>query len=186
MRCLLIGTFLPVCWLLMQVIHETGHVVAALATGGTVSKVVLHPLAISRTDWIGSSHPLLVAWAGPIVGVLAPLALFAVCKIARWKWTYLPQFFAGTCLVANGAYIGAGSLGHVGDAGDLIRYGSPIWPLWLFAAATLPLGLYLWNGLGPSFGLKQAQGAVDRNAAYVSFGLFLLLVAIEVAFSPWQ
>ena len=42
-----------------------------------------------------------------------------------------------------------------------------MWSLWLFGAASLPLGLYLWNGLGPHFGLGTAAGKVDHRAAYV-------------------
>jgi len=37
-------------WLLMQALHETGHVLGAWLTGGQVVKLVLNPLAISRTD----------------------------------------------------------------------------------------------------------------------------------------
>jgi hypothetical protein len=37
-----------------------------------------------------------------------------------------------------------------------------------------PLGLYLWNGLGPNFGLRAAAGKVDHRAAYFSCGLPLL------------
>ena len=72
-RFLLIGTYLPFCWLAVQAVHEMGHIVAALATGGTVSQVVLHPLTISRTDLTENPHPLIVAWLGPLVGVAAPL-----------------------------------------------------------------------------------------------------------------
>jgi hypothetical protein len=79
-QILLIGTFLPLCWLLMQAVHELGHVAAGIATSGTVAKVVLHPLAISRTDTSGSLHPLLVVWAGPMAGVLIPFALLALGK----------------------------------------------------------------------------------------------------------
>ena len=35
-------------WLLMQAVHELGHVAAALATGGSVERVVLHPLTDDR------------------------------------------------------------------------------------------------------------------------------------------
>jgi hypothetical protein len=59
-QLLLIATFVPLCWLLMQAVHELGHVVAVVATGGAVERVVLHPLTISRTDTSGSSHPLFV------------------------------------------------------------------------------------------------------------------------------
>ena len=167
-QVLLIGTFLPLCWFSMQAVHEFGHVVVAVVTGGRVERVVLHPLTISRTDVSPNPHPLLVVWAGPILGVLLPLALM----FARFKWAYLLQFFAGFCLIANGAYIGVGSFGRIGDAGDMLRHGSPMWLLWLFGAVTLPLGLYLWNGLGPHFGLGAAAGKVDHRAAYASCACF--------------
>ena len=34
-QVLLIGAFMPLCWLAMMAIHELGHVVGAVATGGT-------------------------------------------------------------------------------------------------------------------------------------------------------
>jgi len=168
---------------LMQAVHELGHVAAALATGGTVTKVVLHPMAISRTDTSGSSHPALVVWAGPAIGVALPLAMLAVFTAAKWKWDYLVQFFAGTCLIANGAYLGVGSFQRVGDAGDLIRQGRPMWSLWLFGMVAVPLGVYLWHGLGPRFGLGRAEGKVDRVAARFSGALLLVVVVLELLFS---
>jgi hypothetical protein len=185
-QLLLIATFVPLCWLLMQAVHELGHVAAAVATGGTVERVVLHPLTISRTDTSGSLQPLLVVWAGPAIGVVVPLALLAVFKAAKLKWGYLVQFFAGFCLIANGAYLGAGSFQRIGDAGDLLRQGTPIWSLWLFGISTMLLGLYLWNGLGPNFGLGQTGGRVDRVAAHLSFALLLLVVVVEAIVSSSQ
>jgi hypothetical protein len=182
-QVLLIGTFLPLCWLGMMAVHEFGHVVGAVGTGGKVERVVLHPLAISRTDVSPNPRPLFVVWAGPIVGILLPLALFIVFKAAKIPLTYLLQFFAGFCLIANGAYIGGGSFDKVGDAWDMLRYGSPIWPLWLFGAACFPLGLYLWNGLGPHFGLGTAAGKVDHRGAYTSCMLLLATVILELALS---
>jgi hypothetical protein len=49
-QVLLVGSLVPLCWLGMQAVHEFGHVAALWASGGTVAKVVLHPLTISRTD----------------------------------------------------------------------------------------------------------------------------------------
>ncbi len=182
-QVLLIGTFLPLCWLAMQATHELGHVLAALATGGTVEKVVLHPLTISRTDVSPNPRPLPVVWAGPCLGVLLPLVIAAVAKASRFQWSYLLRFFAGFCLVANGGYIGAGSFGGIGDAGDMLRHGSPIWLLWAFGAASFAMGLYLWNGLGPKFGLGPAAGKVDHRAAYASCGLLLVTLILELALS---
>jgi hypothetical protein len=181
-QVILIGTFMPLCWLAMQAVHELGHVVGAIATGGRVERVVLHPLTISRTDVSPNPFPLLVVWAGPVVGVFLPLGLLLAAKWAKFKSAYLIQFFAGFCLIANGAYIGVGSFGRIGDAGDMLRHGSPIGCLWLFGVATFPFGLYLWNGLGRHFGLGAA-GKVERSAAYASCALLLLTVVLELALS---
>ena len=156
-QVLLIGTFLPLCWLAMMAVHEFGHVAGAVATGGRVECVVLHPLTISRTDVSPNPSPLFVVWAGPIVGILLPLALFVAARVGRFKWAYLLQFFAGFCLIANGAYIGIGSFGKVGDAGDMLRHGSPMWSLWLFGVACFPLGLYFGTALARTLDLEQRQ-----------------------------
>src|SRR5262245_2292907 len=112
----LIGSTLALCWLGMMAVHELGHVCGAWVTGGRVGKVVLHPSTISRADLTHNPRPLVVVWAGPVVGVVAPLAAWGVAAGLRWSEAYLARFFAGFCLLANGAYIGAGSFEGVGDA----------------------------------------------------------------------
>jgi hypothetical protein len=134
-------------WFAMQAVHELGHVLAAWATGGTVERVVLHPLTISRTDVSPNPRPLIVAWAGPIVGVLIPLSMAALCRLIRKGPRHFCDFFAGFCLIANGAYIGAGSLAAIGDAGELIRHGAPQWTLIGFGIVTAGYGLWIWHCL---------------------------------------
>jgi hypothetical protein len=183
-QLLLIATFLPLCWFAVMAVHELGHIVGASVTGGSATKVVLHPFTISRTDVSPNPRPLAVAWAGPMVGVLAPLAMLAVFKLAHVRWWYLIQFFAGFCLIANGAYVGVGSFDKIGDAGEMLRQGCPAWCLWLFGLAAVPLGLFLWHGLGRHFGLAHNGARVDRGAAYVSCGLLLATLLLEFALSP--
>jgi hypothetical protein len=162
----LIGSTLVLCWLGMMAVHEFGHVAGAWVTGGTVARVVVHPLTISRTDLADNPAPLAVVWAGPVLGVLLPLAAWGVAAAMRWRAAYLPRFFAGFCLIANGAYIGVGSFERVGDAGTMLRHGAAAWQLWLFGLVTFPMGLALWHSLGPHFGLGPARGRVDPGAAY--------------------
>src|SRR4051794_31007732 len=109
-QTVLIVSALLASWLGMQAIHEFGHVVGAWWTGGRVAEVVLHPLTISRTDLAENPSPLLVVWAGPVLGCLLPLVPWGLAEALRWPWAYLPRFFAGFCLIANGAYIAGGSL----------------------------------------------------------------------------
>jgi uncharacterized membrane protein len=182
-QLLLISTFLPLCWLWMLAIHELGHVLAARATGGRVVGVVLQPLAISRTDVAPNPAPLVVAWAGPLVGVCLPIALWALFKFARWRLAYLARFFAGFCLIANGAYIGIGWVDRVGDTGAMLRCGTPLWWLWSFGTVSLLGGLLLWHHLGPHFGLGDHGAAVEPRDAYLCAGLLTLTVLLELAFS---
>lgn len=150
--------YLAICWYAMMVVHELGHVIGAWLTGGVVQQVILHPLAISRTDLSVNPHPLPVVWCGPIVGCLLPTLMWlAVCQLAE-KFSHLVRFFAGFCCVANGAYLGIGSFESIGDAGALLKHQCPIGYLWLFGIATIPAGFALWNGLSPAFGLAKRNG----------------------------
>ena len=156
---------------------------AAWSSGGKVAEVVLHPARISYTRLAENPSPQLVVWMGPLIGIALPLVAFAIVRWTRLPGWYLFQFFAGFCLVANGAYLAFGSFNRIGDAGDLLRHGTPIALLWLFGVTTIPLGLWLWNGLGPYFGLGASRGEVNRSAAYVMLALVVVLVTLELALS---
>lgn len=170
---LVISTLLA-SWLAMQAVHEFGHVAGAWVTGGEVVRVVLYPLTISRTDLGHNPAPLLVVWAGPICGVVLPLALWAAVAALPVPGVYVLRFFAGFCLIANGCYIAFGSLDAVGDCGEMMRHGSPIWLLWLFGVGTIPAGFWLWHGQGKHFGLGVG-GTVDMRVAYTTLAAALLL-----------
>jgi hypothetical protein len=178
----LIGSALVGSSLGMQAVHELGHVLGAWTTGGKVSRVVLSPTTISRTDVTNNSHPLIVAWAGPVVGIVLPLLLWIAMQTARRPSAFVLRFFAGLCLIANGLYIGLGSFGRIGDSGEMLRHGAVPWQLWLFGAVTAPVGLALWHGQGPSFGFGAAHGQVSHAIACYSLAtcLALLLLAIIV------
>jgi len=162
----------------MQQVHELGHVLGAAATGGRVERVVLHPLTTSRTDLSENPEPLVVVWAGPLGGILFPLAMWVGAALMRSRFAFLLRFFAGFCLIANGAYIGGGSFGGIGDCGEMLRHGSPIWLLWLFGLLTVPAGLAMWNGQGKHFGIGAAKSNIDSVALYTSIAALAVLVAI--------
>jgi hypothetical protein len=166
-------------WLAMQAVHEFGHVAGAWCTGGIVAKVVLYPTFISRTDLATNPHPLAVVWAGPILGSLLPLVAWGAAVIWRLSAAYLLRFFAGFCLIANGAYIGAGSFYRAGDAGDMLRHGSPIRQLWLFGTAAIIAGLLCWNRLGGHLGFGEAKGHVSRRDSLGCLAGFIFVAAAE-------
>ena len=142
-------------------------------------EVVLHPLRVSCTDATHERHPPLVVWGGSIVGGLLPLGALVVTRSLIPRWSYLPRFFAGFCLVVNGDSIGVGSFEGVGDSGDLSRSRTPRWQSILFGPVTVPAGLFLWHGFGPYCGLGDARGRVDRLAAVGMSVVFLAILLIE-------
>ncbi|MBL8794925.1 MAG: hypothetical protein JNM56_13535 [Planctomycetia bacterium] len=179
-QALLIGSTLAYSWLAMMVVHEFGHCLHLWFSGGSVGQVVLHPLVISRTDPHDNPHPLFVAWGGAVWGCLLPVLGWAAANVVRWRFWYLARFFAGFCLIANGAYLLLGAFDPVGDARDLLRLGAPRWTLQLFGIVAWGLGLALWHRLGPHFGLNQRPPQVDRAAALAVTVALVLLIAAEL------
>src|SRR5262245_9156715 len=108
-RSILIFATILGSWLGMQQVHELGHVLGAWLTEAEVKRVVLHPLTISRTDVGHNPQPLVVVWAGPMVGVVLPVLVWLLAAAMRMPGAFVLRFFAGFCLVANGAYIAGGS-----------------------------------------------------------------------------
>ncbi len=176
---ILIASTVVGSWLGMQAVHESGHVVGGGLTGGRAARVVLNPLTISRTDLAENPHPLAVVWAGPIIGAVVPLLLWRAAATARWSGAFLLRFFAGFCLIANGLYIGVGSFGRVGDCGEMLRHGSPIWTLWLFGLIAAPLGFWLWHGQGRYFGFGLNSPPVSRGAAFGALAVCIALVLVD-------
>ena len=179
-QTILIATFLAFSWLAMQAVHELGHVVGAWLTKAEVTKVALHPCIISRTDLGRNPRPSVVVWAGPIIGSVLPLLALFVARACRSPGVYLFQFFAGFCLIANGAYIAFGPADGAADTGIMIQHGSPRWIMVLFGIFTAPLGLYLWHRQGRHFGLGEAKGKVSRHAAIVSASLLAAIAGVEL------
>ena len=149
-------------------------------TGGEVAKVVLHPLTISRTDLKQNPHPLVVVWAGPCFGTIVFPGNLGHAAVSRMSGSFVFRFFAGFCLIANGAYIAFGSFDRIGDCGEMLRHGSRPWQLWLFGAITIPAGFWIWHRQGAHFGFGSAHGIVNQRVAYATLIAALFLVALGV------
>ena len=173
-------SFLAFSWLAMQAVHEFGHVIAAVLTGGTIQRVVLHPLAFSRTDVSPNPHPLLVVLAGPLLGIVLPLIAWLLARRFRLPQVFLWRFFAGFCLAANGVYLVGGAFARVADPGDMIRLGVPAAVLAIVGVIAVAGGLWLWHGQGRHFGLGEAQGKVEGSAVVSSLLLLAVLVTAEL------
>ncbi len=167
----------------MMVVHEFGHVLHAWTSGGTVIKVVLHPLAISRTDVQPNPDPAWVIWGGPVWGVLIPLILWSLSVRFHWSVTFLLRFFAGFCFITNGLYLGLAVVDPVGDAAELLKLETPVWLLGMYGVVTVPIGFYLWNGQATEFGFGKNPQSINSK---ITTGLFILTVVIMVLEFNWS
>ncbi|MBX3432613.1 MAG: hypothetical protein KF847_04780 [Pirellulales bacterium] len=165
-------------WLLMQAVHEFGHVVGAWSTGARVERVVIHPLSIARTDVSGNQSPLVVTWCGPILGSLLPLAGWAALRGMPSPSPGLAQFFAGFCLITNGLYLAVGAWSGVGDCGELLRHGAPAWSLVAVGAFATAAGLTLWHRLGSPYDALTAGRQLGWPVVAVSLGAFVLVAGV--------
>lgn len=178
-------------WLGMQIVHECGHAVGAWLTDGRVVRVVLHPLAISRTDVNPNPVPAVVVWLGPIAGCCLPIltaclltqihrcnAMHATAKLWQ-RASSMGWFFAGFCLIANGAYLVFGTLDRVGDCGEMLRTGTPAWAIYSFGTLAIVLGFSCWQQLGSFRDWFNSQERSQSEAVAISVAT-MLLVALEV------
>jgi hypothetical protein len=183
-QLIFVGSLLALSWFAMMAVHEFGHVVGAFATGGRVERVILHPLTISRTDVSPNPYPSIVVWLGPILGCVIPVATWLAIPRRFQSARNIAMFFAGFCLLANGAYITFGSIDRVGDCGVMLQNGSPLWLLFTFGALTIPLGFYAWHCLGSVKLFISDPTHVDPSIAYTLLAALVLLLALEFTISP--
>lgn len=151
----LVAAWIPASWLVFLWTHEFGHILGAWLTGGKVQKIVLHPLVFSRTDVLPNPSPMLVAWAGAVVGPLIAAVVVSALILLPKHGFALYRTVLGFAFIANGSYIGLGVIQPVGDAKDLLELGAAQWALGLYGLLAMGIGLTLWGGIRPDKQFKS-------------------------------
>ena len=155
-------------WYGMMAIHEAGHCLGAVATDAKIHAVEIPIAGFSRTDFSGGKCPLLVVWAGPLLGAVMPVALLAFLRFAGHRVKHVLVFFVGFCLLSNGVYIGLGAFLRAGDCRQLLQHGSPVWVLVAFGILSFGGGLYAWHRMGPLRGWFAMVKETENRASYCS------------------
>lgn len=163
---------LALSWYLMQIVHEAGHVLHCRLGGGRVAGASFPLVGFSQTFYADNPHPLFTVWGGLVFGGVVPLLLL-LPPFALWRWPglHIVRFFAGFCLLANGAYLASGAVLLAGDTHDLAVLGTPRWVMFVGGVPACAAGLWLWNGLG-----GQYFDAAPRRGW--SIGVLMVLVVI--------
>ena len=110
-----------------------------------------------------------------MLSMIVPRRWVVLCNVAR--------FFAGFCLIANGAYISVGSFDRVGDCGEMLRTGTPLWVMLLFGAVTIVWGMFLWHSLGSVKQFLGDSSLVTPRMTYWLCGVLSLAIAVQCVLS---
>lgn len=168
-------------------IHELGHALALWTTGGSVTRITLHPFSWSYT-YYGSppTCPLLTAWAGVLFSSSLGLLLLIVIRPRRGAWT-VPLALMGLCtLMVNGLYLIMDSVFLAGgDATTIIAHGTPRAVVLVIGVGLAALGLVVGYLLLPRLGLTATDGVVSR-VAVLEGGVGPYLIAMLVYQVWWR
>lgn len=134
MRWFKLVGLLILSWCVMVLTHESGHLIGGWLGGGTLRHADLRPWALPHSRFDPDPNALLTLWAGPVLGVVFPLAVAAVAN-SRWI-----GFVANFCLLANGTYLAVAwvSGGRHLDTARLLAEGAP--PILIVAYCLLSIG----------------------------------------------
>jgi hypothetical protein len=147
-RAILGVIILYASWLAMMALHELGHMLHAVISGGRVVDISLPLIGFSQTIVQPNPGKLFVVWGGQIWGGALPSIACVGVRLFRKRVPAIFTFFAGFCLIANGVYVGVGWMRSAGDAGDMLRLGTPLWIMIAFGIVCVVGGLAMWHRLG--------------------------------------
>ena len=137
-RLLKFAGLLVASWCVMTFTHEMGHIVAGSCCGGTLQSADLRPWRLPYSLFNPDPMPLVTLWAGPILGVIVPVALALIVR-RNWMW-----FIAHFCVIANGTYIATAwySGDRYLDTAKLLEHGSPPLLIAVYCAITITAGYF--------------------------------------------
>ncbi len=120
----------------MVTTHEAGHLVGGWASGAELTACDLAPWRLPYSIHHPDPHPKVTLWAGPLIGVLLPLA---TAIVFRHRSVWLVADFR---LIANGSYLALAfaSDDRFLDTTRLLDAGTHPLGIVAFCLATIPTG----------------------------------------------
>ena len=180
-QALLMFSTAVLSWLLMLVLHESGHTMAGWLTGrgspGCISRCWASrtpnsPSIRIRCWWRGAgpcgeafcrwrfSRPPAASPPNAASTSSPGSPASASSPTARTYWAARSSAAARTTVASS--------------------FGLPArWQLFAFAVPAVAAGLTLWNGLGPYFGLGPSRGKVNRTVAIAVTLALIIVVCAE-------
>ena len=160
-----------------RILHEFGHVTAALATGGRAGEVRVSPVSWSYA-YCQSPSPRIVRWGGFALQTVGGVVVLGLAWLLAKRWSLIGILFALLALNGAGSYMIAGVLTGVGDAGGLAALGVPPTVLWALGAGLVGLSIPLGIPLAATLGVGRGRCGPARTMLAFSPGVFYLVLTI--------
>lgn len=166
------------------IVHELGHGLTLIATGGELDFIEVSPFSWSYAHYRSNPEPMATSWSGflweTIFGVLA----FSILWIAKSRLSLFGVVLAIASLAGTGIYMLVGAVLRIGDSAALIRMGVPPAVLVITGSVLLLLVLPLILPLGGLLGVGKGKNKL-RITILVFSPIVAYLLAM-VAFNLWH
>ncbi len=139
-----------------NLIHESGHALNAVLSGGSVNRITLSPLSWCYASTSGGNRMFVVCggflWQTALPTVILVLLWCFKSRLSLWA-----LFLALVSFAPSGIYMIIGAVAGIGDGGRLIKYGIPPFVLLTVGSILLLCCLPLALPLGPFLGVGRKQ-----------------------------
>jgi hypothetical protein len=146
------------------ILHESGHALATLLTGGKISSLVINPLGWSYVVYESSilPQPLFTAWGGILFSTIASIILLWIAlQFQNPYWVFI-GFVGIFILLSNGMNFMMGLIYSTGDPALLYEYGVPIWIILLVGCLSAFGGVLLAILFQPFIGITPGDSFLRR------------------------
>ncbi|MCB9791330.1 MAG: M50 family metallopeptidase [Alphaproteobacteria bacterium] len=143
-----------VAYNLNPILHELGHVLFCLGTGGVSTGISSHPLSWSLA-WVEDGDPAWTVWGGALITKVVALVLFPLGYARRSPRVYPLLLWCAFAFLIDSVYFLVGAATHTGDPASLMEMGASASLLYLCAATWFVLGAGMTVVAGGVFGMHR-------------------------------
>ncbi len=177
-RCLIVLGAFVFAYNAGNLIHEFGHGINVLATGGSIGRISISPLSWSYISYAGGGEARATTWGGFLWETILPLLIFLGLWCIKSRASFWALLLAMVALATTAIYMLVGAFLDIGDAGFLVRVGLPTWPFVAIGAGLLLLCLLLALPLGTLLGIGRGRCSFAKTCLIVGAPILAYLLAI--------
>lgn len=166
------------------IIHELGHALTLVATGGEVDFIEVSPFSWSYAHYTSDPEPMATSWGGFLWETVFGLFAFFVLWIAKSRLSLFGVVLAIASLAGTGIYMLVGAVLRIGDSAALIRMGVPPSALIVIGSFLLLLVLPLILPLGVLLGVGKGKNKLTTTI--LVFSPIVAYLLAMVAFNLWR